>query len=155
MDKNHGFVKIYRSIKNWGWYKDANTARVFIHCLISANFEDKEWMGRKIPRGSFVTSIKNLAKELKLTKKQVYTAINHLKQTHELEHIGTSRYSVITVKKYAFFQDKGTVKGTQGEHRGNTKGTQRETTKEYKEGKKERREEIHRIFEELRKEQQQ
>jgi len=155
MDKNHGFVKIYRSIKNWGWYKDANTARVFIHCLISANFEDKEWMGRKIPRGSFVTSIKNLSKELKISVDKVRTAIEHLKITNEITCKGTSRYSVITVNKFNAYQQNPTQNPKQFPNNSRTNPKQIPTTKEYKEGKKERREEIHRIFEELRKEQQQ
>ena len=153
MDKNHGFVKIYRKITDWGWYKDANTARVFIHLLLNANFTEKEWMGQKIPMGSLVTSQKNIAKELNLSVQNVRTALKNLKSTHEVTVTTTPHYSVITLVKYNKYQNNNTqtnIQLTSNQHPTNIQLT---TTKECKERKKGRRgEELHHIFEKLREE---
>ena len=34
-----GYIKLCRKLAAWEWYTDANTVRVFIHCLIMANWK--------------------------------------------------------------------------------------------------------------------
>ena len=104
MDKNHGYVKLYRSIMDWGWYRDSATFRLFVHCLLKANFVEKEWMERKIPVGSLATSLGTLCKELGLSIDKIRTAIKHLISTHEITYEGTSRYSIITVNSFNRYQ---------------------------------------------------
>lgn len=53
---NGGYIKIWRSLLDWEWYDDANTLRVFLHLLLTANHEDGEWHGMIIRRGQVVTS---------------------------------------------------------------------------------------------------
>jgi hypothetical protein len=98
------WVKLYRRMVDWEWYKDANTARVFIHCLLKANWKDGRFMGHEIPRGSFVTSIKQLSIELRLSQRNVRTAINHLKSTNELTIKATKRFTIVEVLKYSLYQ---------------------------------------------------
>ena len=33
---NEGYIKLYRKMKKWGWYKDQNTKDVFLHLLLEA-----------------------------------------------------------------------------------------------------------------------
>lgn len=40
-----GYVKIYRRLKDWEWYSDANTARVYLHILLSANHRTVRFKG--------------------------------------------------------------------------------------------------------------
>ena len=99
-----GFVKIYRKITNWDWYDDPNTFRLFIHCILKANYKEKEWHGITIPVGSFVTSYTKLAKELKLTPDKIRTAINKLKNTKNITVESTTKYSVITIISHQKYQ---------------------------------------------------
>ena len=50
-----GWVKIHRQITEWEWYRDANTFRVFMHLLLSANYEDKRWRNIDVLRGQIIT----------------------------------------------------------------------------------------------------
>lgn len=47
---NGNYIKLSRNLLDWGWYKDANTSRVFLHCLLKANWKDGEYYGVRIPR---------------------------------------------------------------------------------------------------------
>ena len=153
MDKKTGFVKIYRSITKWGWYQDANTARVFIHCILMANFEDREWRGIKIPRGTFVTSVKSLCRELKLSTQNVRTALEHLVLTKEITIKTSRRNSIITVNRYLDLQKNNKQTNNSLTNNQQIPNNLLTTTKEYKERKKGRREEeLRHIFDELRKE---
>lgn len=103
-NQSNGFIKLFRNFKNWEWYSDANTMRVFLHCILSANYTTKKWKGQIIPAGSFITGRLKLAQELKLTEQQIRTALNHLKSTNELTIKSTSQYSIITVNNWFKFQ---------------------------------------------------
>ena len=99
------YIKLDRKILEWGWYKNEHTKNVFIHCLLKANWKDGVFEGRKIPRGSFVTSISNLACELDLTNDEVRTAIKHLESTKEITKQITNRYTVISIVNYDTYQN--------------------------------------------------
>lgn len=123
-----GWICLHRKLTEWEWYTDANTMRLFIHCLLKANHTDKKWRGIIIERGSFITSYDHLATELKLSVKQIRTALDKLKRTSEVASKATSKYSIITVLNYDSYQDKGKQEGSQGASKGQTKGKQRATT---------------------------
>ena len=100
------YVKLSRDVLNWGWYKDPNTFRVFIHLIMNANWKDGEYMGHKVERGSLVTGRKQLALELDLSERNIRTAINHLKSANELTIKTTNKYSIITICQYERWTEK-------------------------------------------------
>lgn len=104
-EKEKGWVSLYRQFTEWEWYDDANTMRLFIHCLLLANFEDKKWRGKLIKRGSFITSQPKLAHSLKLSIMQIRNSLKKLKSTGELTVYTTPDYSVIVVNNYNHYQD--------------------------------------------------
>lgn len=121
---NAGFILLYRQITEWEWYQNPNTFRVFLHCLLKANFTDGRFEGRDIRRGQFVTSLDHLSKETKLSVKEVRTALTHLIGTGELASESCSRYRVITVVKYNEYQDEGNQIGKQRASEGQARGKQ-------------------------------
>ena len=99
-----GFVKIDRKITKWRWYKDTSTFKVFLHLILTANYEDREFEDIVIKRGQRVASIRSLAAESGLTEKNVRTAIKHLKATGEVASLPTPKYTVFTVVNYEKYQ---------------------------------------------------
>ena len=99
-----GFIKLHRQITEWEWYSNINVCRLFIHCLLKANHKDNKWQGIVIERGSFITSIENLAFETGLSGQQIRTALNKLKSTGEITSKTTNRYSVISIKNWNSYQ---------------------------------------------------
>ena len=120
-----GYISLYRKFKNWRFYKNDNIKSVFIHCLLSAYWKDEvitEYRGKKldppikIPRGSFVTSRRVMAKELDKTEGQIREAWSKLSSdnlqptdttkssTHEIDLTTTQLYTIIKVRNYNEFQ---------------------------------------------------
>lgn len=99
------YIKISRSILDWEWYKDINTYRLFTHMLLKTNWKDGRFMGREIPRGSFVSSYNRLSEETGLTVDELRTALKHLKSTGEITVASQSKYSVFTIENYCMYQD--------------------------------------------------
>ena len=65
-DKSNGWIKLHRDFTKFEWYQDANTMRLFLHLLITANHKKVKWQGNTIGRGQLITSHGNLAKGLGL-----------------------------------------------------------------------------------------
>ena len=102
---DNGYILLHRKIlTDWEWYGNANDTRLWIHCLLKANWKDGTFEGQIIPRGSFVTSLKSLATELNITIQQARTSLSHLTSTKEITSKSYSKYRVITINKYDEYQ---------------------------------------------------
>lgn len=99
-----GYIKVYRKILDWGWYRDSIVKSVFLHLLLTANFRSTEWNGRIIESGQTVISTQRLADILGLSRQQIRTALKKLKSTKEITIETTNKYSVITIVKWESYQ---------------------------------------------------
>jgi len=100
-----GFITLHRRLLDWEWYSDINTKTLFIHCLLKANWEDKNWQGIDVKRGSFITSNQSLSAETKLTIQQIRTSIFKLTKTNEINIQTTNKYTLLTIVKYDDYQN--------------------------------------------------
>jgi hypothetical protein len=108
MDTSKGFVKFWRSMEDWEWYKDTNTFRVFFHLILKVNYKEKRWQGISVMPGQIITSAEGLAEDLHLSRQNVRTALEHLKSTGEITIKTTNKFSLITVANWASYQDNDT-----------------------------------------------
>ena len=103
-----GFIKLHKQLTRWEWYKDSNTMRVFIHCLLSANFRDSKVSGTNVLRGQLLAGREVLADELGLSISNVRTSLKKLQSTGELSITSNRRGTIITVKNYDSYQIEDT-----------------------------------------------
>lgn len=127
MSENLRFLKLYNKMLTWEWYDDVNTCRLFIHCLLKANWKSGSWHGIKYEPGQFITSLATLSKETNLSTKQVRIALEHLKRTGEVADLRQSNYRIITVLKWDDYQTEGKPSGRLKANQGQTKGKPRAT----------------------------
>lgn len=140
----NGFVKIHRGILDWEWWDDINTFRLFMTILLLANWKEKKWHGKVIPRGSLWTSLPSLAQKSGLSVQQTRTALAKLKSTGEITDEPTGEGRLVTVVNYGLYQDidnlptgKSTDDSTGNQQAINTQPNRRATpTEEYIRNKK-------------------
>lgn len=109
---DRGFIKISRNLLNWRWYKNLVTKSVFLHLLLTANYEESELETIKIKRGQVVTSYPSLSENLGISIQQARTAIEHLKLTGEITVRKCPKFQVISIVNYDSYQSKSTGKST-------------------------------------------
>jgi hypothetical protein len=149
------FVKVYRKLVNWEWYSDANTTKIFLHCLLRANWKEGSWKGIHYNSGQFITSLPSLAEENGLSVQEVRTALNHLFSTGEISSSTTdevtgkklTRNRIITVNNWDLYQASDrqhnrqtTDKSTDGQQASNRQATADIRNIEYIEHKEEKEE---------------
>ena len=88
MEENNGFIKLHRKFLNWQWYTEPNVMRVFLHLLLKATFKEFKWKEENISKGQVVVGRKKLERSGEITVKS------------------TNKYSVITIRKWDFFQNE-------------------------------------------------
>lgn len=102
----NGYITLDKKILEWEWYKSHNELIVFIHLLLTCNYEPKTWRGIKINRGQIITSYESLSNQTGLSIRSVRTAISNLKLTGELTSKATNQFSLLTICKYDDYQSK-------------------------------------------------
>lgn len=97
---------------DWEWYENTNVFRLFYHCLLHTNLEDKRYCGKEIKAGQFVSSTTRISAETGLTESQVRTALKKLKDTGYISTKSTNKYTIYTVNEYQKYIDCGQVAET-------------------------------------------
>lgn len=107
-----GYIKIFRSIEDWGWFNTPGMLEFWIRILLKAGWKDEDG----VERGSFITSVSELARESMITDRQARTFLSRLVKTGEIEigkvrsstristTFGTRIRTKITVCKYESYQ---------------------------------------------------
>ena len=133
MANSNGYVKLYRSFLEWEWYQDVPTKTVFLHLILSANYEEKQWKRMTIHRGEIATSYAQIAEKTGLTYQQARNAVSKLKPTGCITQQTTPPYSLIRIENFEKYQSIGTDKDADNQQGSASKSnSQATTTKEIK-----------------------
>lgn len=101
----NGFITLHRKFINWRWYSEPFTVQLFIHILLTANYEDKKWRDITVKRGQRVTTIRNLADELNVSPNTIRFHLKRLCKSGEIECNPTKQYTLINIPKYSQYQN--------------------------------------------------
>lgn len=129
----NGYVKLNRNLLDWRWYRDANTIRVFLHLLLSANFKDQPFENIIVRRGEVATSYGAIAEALHISARQARTAVTHLKVSSTVSVKQYSKFQVISIISWDLYQCA--VSGTEAV-KSQAEVSQKSTNEECKESKK-------------------
>ena len=100
-----GWIKIYRKLKEWEWYKDSHMVHLLIHIVMMANTKRAKWKGRYIERGTFLTGIRSLSKDTGISMQSVRTLLNRM-EGREIETLEkNNQYRVVRVINYEEYQE--------------------------------------------------
>lgn len=128
MSSNGNFVRMSLGIVKWEWYTDISTKVLFLHLILSVNWQDGNFKGTVVKRGQIITSLQHLAEDTGLSVQQVRTAINKLKSTHEITHESTNHYTMITLCNYEAYNPEGKDINTRSNTRSNKRITNEQQT---------------------------
>jgi len=92
------FSILPKYIKTRNWFLKPNSLMLYIHLLLEANYQDNYKSNNiTLLKDQLLTSNDALTKALKLTTKEIRTALKHLQETNDIEIKTTNKYSIITL----------------------------------------------------------
>lgn len=116
-------VVIPRGMLNIQTKREEEALLFFIKLLLLANTEDTEWAGLIIPRGSLLTSYRDLAEQFGMTVQKVRTLVHRNTNQHTINTRSTHQLTHITICDY----DRYIVCQHSNQHTTNTQLTQQST----------------------------
>lgn len=131
-----GYIKLFRQILDWRWFRDPAVAHLFVYLLLRANYTDAEWRDITIKRGQLVTTRDTLIHDTGLTESMIKRGLRVLKRTEEIQTTSTNQYTVITISKYDVYQGNICNGDQTTSSEKPTVEQQTTTRKEYKKDKK-------------------
>lgn len=103
-----GWVKVHRALSDHHISSDPATLSIWIHLLLLANHKETKRMinGRviAIQPGQLITSRKSLAAKTGVNESKVERVLTTLKNEQQIEQHGTSKFRVISIVKWAEYQ---------------------------------------------------
>ena len=138
---NEGYIKLYRQIwANEFWKeKPFSRAQAWIDLLLKANYSDNKVIIKgnvvELKRGQLLRGVDNLALEWGWSRGKVRRFLDTLNRQGMAHSNGTPNGTLITIEKYAFYQDGRPQDDTSnGTPDGTPDGTRYKKVKESKEG---------------------
>lgn len=123
---NGGWIKVYRELIGTDISKHPTRLALFIHLVAMANIEETwvDWGGtpRKCPRGSLVTSFRELSKVVGACRGSVERQLKYLASRDTILVETETRGTFVTINNYSDYQDKPTGSVTVTRHRSDTGG---------------------------------
>jgi AcrR family transcriptional regulator len=116
-----GYIHLYKAIRNWRYAKEPFTRLVFEELLLTANYQDEEFIytdmddkGKEkkilIKRGQVTTSIRQIAESTGISLQSVRTAFKKLQSTQEIikhelpKYIQNHLFSLYDIPNYVKYQ---------------------------------------------------
>ena len=103
---SQNFIKLDRKILDNGIMKDPLSFQLFVYCILRAEWQTVNDKGVIVPRGSFMTTIREIADDLGCTYINVKTRLRNLSRL-EYGYLSKSKIGrrlMITVVKYNKWQ---------------------------------------------------
>lgn len=104
--KKMGYVILPRSIMDSDIWNntDPGMYKLFTYCLMKANHNDADYKGIRIKKGSFLTSMKIITKDMKMSENSVRNKLKKLEKLGVIKYESNSRGTKIAIINYQEFQ---------------------------------------------------
>ncbi len=136
---SQNFIKLDRRILDNDIMRDPLALQLFIYCILVAEWQPVIDKGVEVPRGSFITTMGQIAKDLNRSYKSIRVGLGRLTRCEGgarsgagyLARLKVGKRLMITVVNYDKWQGEGTIRGT---IRGTENASLPIKEKEYKKG---------------------
>lgn len=103
-EEKKGYVKIYRKIEDWKYFRDPYVLQVFIFCLLHCEYVKDDNSIAKFRSGTFETSITEMANILGKGRPKIYECLKILKDDGAIDYETKGKITTIRVLKYDLYQ---------------------------------------------------
>ena len=99
-----GYVKLYRKIEDWKYFRDPYVLQVFIFCLLHCEYVKEDNTIAKFRSGTFQTTKTEMTKILKIGRTKLYECLKILKDDGAIDYSISGKITTIRVLKYDLYQ---------------------------------------------------
>lgn len=105
---NNGYVKVYRSLTEKGYYKDSSYVHLWVHLLMKATYQDKEYLFNNkieyLKPGQCITGRFSLSRETGIQASKIERILKCFESEHQIEQQTTNKFRIITILNWSEYQ---------------------------------------------------
>lgn len=109
MGKECGYIKVYRSLRNKGYYRDSEYVHLWVHLLMKAQFCNSEYMLNgsihRLQAGQFITGRRILSMETGINESKIERILKVFENEHQIEQQATNKFRIISITNWAEYQN--------------------------------------------------
>lgn len=103
-EEKKGYVKLYKKIEDWKYFRDPYVLQVFIFCLLHCEFVKDELTIAKFRSGTFETTKTEMCNILHISREKLYKCLKILKTDGAIDYEVKGKITTIRVLKYDLYQ---------------------------------------------------
>lgn len=105
---NNGYVFMYRTLMDKGYYKDSHYVHLWLHLIFKATYRDKEYLFNGkieyLEPGQFIAGRKSLSKETGIQESKIERILNCFKNEHQIEQQKNNKFRIISITNWDKYQ---------------------------------------------------
>jgi hypothetical protein len=105
---NNGYVRIYRSLTEKGYYRESEYVHLWVHLIMKATYQNKEYLfNNKIEHlspGQFITGRNSLVKETGINRSKIERILKCFENEHQIEQQTNNKFRIITIRNWSEYQ---------------------------------------------------
>jgi uncharacterized protein (UPF0297 family) len=143
---SEGYIKLYRSLKDKGYYKNSKYVHLWIYLLLKASYTEIEYlfenkMYHLIP-GQLITGRKIISKETGISETTIERILTCFENEQQIEQQKNNKFRIISILNWSMYQQDGQQNEQQTDNQRTSSGHLADTIKKEKKEKKENNKEI-------------
>lgn len=103
-EEKKGYVKLYKKIEDWKYFRDPYVLQVFIFCLLHCEYVKDELTIAKFRSGTFETTKMEMSRILDMGRPKLDECLKILKDDGAIEISRKGKVTTIRVLKYDLYQ---------------------------------------------------
>jgi hypothetical protein len=105
---DRGYIKVYRSLQDKGYYSDPEYVSVWVHLLMKATYRPKEYLFNNrihhLEPGQFITGRRVLARETGVNRSKLERILFCFESEQQIEQQTTNKFRIITILNWEKYQ---------------------------------------------------
>ncbi len=102
-EEKKGYVKLYKKIEDWKYFRDPYVLQVFIFCLLHCEYVKDDTIA-KFRSGTFETTKSEMCNILDMSRDKLYKCLKILKDDGAIDYSLKGKITTIRVIKYDLYQ---------------------------------------------------
>ena len=103
-EEKKGYIKLYKKIEDWKYFRDPYVLQVFIFCLLHCEYAKDELTIAKFRSGTFETTKTEMSNILDMGRPKLDKCLKILKKDGAIDYSREGKITTIRVLKYDLYQ---------------------------------------------------
>jgi hypothetical protein len=113
----NGYVRIYRTLTQKGYYSRSEYVHLWVHLIMKATYQDREYLFngaiQNLEPGQFITGRKQLSKETGISETTIERILSLFESEHQIGQQKNNKFRIISILNWNEYQTDGQQNGQQ------------------------------------------